>query len=79
MKIATDIEQNNINASIRKIGESARAASRILARADTATKNNALNAAADAIRAEAVQIERVNASDIAYAEEQGLNSAQRDR
>jgi len=79
VKIATDIEQNNITASIRKIGESARVASRILARTDAATKNNALNAAADAIRAEAVQIERVNASDIAYAEEQGLNSAQRDR
>ena len=79
MKIAADIEQNNINASIRNIGEAARMASRILARADTATKNNALNAAADAIRAEAVQIEQVNASDIAYAEEQGLNSAQRDR
>ena len=79
VNIAADLEQDDVDASIRQIGESARAASRILARADTATKNHALNAAADEIRAEAIQIEQANARDMAYAEEKGLNAALRDR
>ena len=79
MNTAAALEQDDVDTSIRRIGESARAASRILARADAATKNNALNAAADAVRVEAVQIEQANASDMAYAEEKGLNAALRDR
>ncbi len=79
VNIAADLEQDDVDASIRQIGESARAASRILARADAATKNHALNAAADVVRTEAIQIEQANVRDMAFAEEKGLNAALRDR
>ena len=79
MNIAAALKEDNVEAMMRQIGESASAASRILARADAATKNNALNAAADAVRAEALQIEQANATDMAYAEEKDLNAALRDR
>ena len=79
MNIAAALKEDNVEAMMRQIGESASAASRILARADAATKNNALNAAADAVRAEALQIEQANATDMAYAEEKGLNAALLDR
>jgi glutamate-5-semialdehyde dehydrogenase len=79
MNIAANLEQDDVDALVRQIGESARAASRILARADAATKNHALNAAADVVRTEAIQIEQANVRDMAFAEEKGLNAALRDR
>jgi glutamate-5-semialdehyde dehydrogenase len=79
MNIAAALEQDDVEAALRQISEAASAASHILARTDAATKNNALNAAAAAVRAEARPIENANASDMAFAEEKGLSAALRDR
>jgi glutamate-5-semialdehyde dehydrogenase len=52
---------------VRALGKRARAASRELARADTASKNRALLAVASEIRAQSGVILRANASDVAQA------------
>jgi len=64
---------------MRRLGEQARAASRVLARADSATKNRALAAAAAAIRRDAALLLAANAEDVAEARAQGLEAALLDR
>ena len=64
---------------MQTVGRQARAASRLMARADTSTKNKALLALAAAIRREAASILAANAEDLAAARAAGLEEAMIDR
>src|SRR3982750_4563902 len=64
---------------MRKIGVAAREASRELARADAASKNRALNAAAQEIRRRGKQILKANAADVAGAKKKKHDAAFIDR
>ncbi len=72
-------EIGDIKQYMREVGEQARAASRLLARADTATKDLALGASAAAIRREAARLIKANAEDVAEARAKGLAPALLDR
>jgi len=61
------------------IGQAARAASRIMAQADTATKNRALTEIAAALQNQAAQLIAENAKDVAAARANGLDAASVDR
>ncbi len=61
------------------IGRQARAAARLIARADTASKNAALNAIAASIRRDAEQLAAANAKDVKSARARKLDSAAIDR
>jgi glutamate-5-semialdehyde dehydrogenase len=61
------------------LGRRARAAARLVARADTETKNRALRAMAAAIRRDAAKILAANADDVAQAKADGLDPAMVDR
>ena len=60
-------EIRDIKRYMRQLGEQARAAARVLARADTVTKDSALVAAAAAIRRDAKRLLAANAEDVAGA------------
>jgi len=72
-------EIRDIKLYMRQLGEQARAASRLLARADTFTKDSALVAAAAAIRRDAARLLAANAEDLAEARAEGLEPALLDR
>ncbi len=74
MKQDMDIKQY-----MRTVGEQARAASRVVARADTNTKNKALLAMADAIERDQDKLLAANAKDMDAAKASGLDSALLDR
>jgi glutamate-5-semialdehyde dehydrogenase len=59
----------DVREHVRQLGKQARAASRTLARADTATKNRALAAMALQIRSQASKILAANAADVLKAKE----------
>jgi glutamate-5-semialdehyde dehydrogenase len=61
------------------LGQRAVAASQVLAQASTATKNRALQLAADAIRERRPEILDANAADVADAKKRGLSAALLDR
>jgi glutamate-5-semialdehyde dehydrogenase len=61
------------------LGRRARAASRLVAKADTDTKNRALRAMAAAIRRDSAKILAANAADVAQAKADGLDPAMVDR
>ncbi|SDU18763.1 glutamate-5-semialdehyde dehydrogenase [Halopseudomonas salegens] len=61
------------------LGQQARAASRVIARAPTAVKNKALLATADALLAAADTLVAANARDLQAARERGLDAAMVDR
>jgi len=69
----------DVRAYMRELGAAARAASRELARADTETKNRALRAMADEIRAHAAGLLEANSADVAQAEKDGCDAAFIDR
>ena len=69
----------NVKAYMRDVGQAARAASRIMSQADTATKNRALLAIADAILRDSAQLIAANATDVADAKANGLDDASVDR
>jgi glutamate-5-semialdehyde dehydrogenase len=69
----------DIKRYMRELGEQARAAARLLARADSATKDRALAAAAAAIRRDAALLLEANAEDVAEARANGLAPALLDR
>jgi len=69
----------NVKAYMRDVGQAARAASRIMSQADTATKNRALLAIADAILRDSTQLIAANATDVADAKANGLDDASVDR
>jgi glutamate-5-semialdehyde dehydrogenase len=69
----------DINAYMTGLGCEARAASRLLARADTNAKNRALAAMADAIERDAELLLAANAADVEAAKAAGLDAALLDR
>ncbi|MCC6379802.1 MAG: glutamate-5-semialdehyde dehydrogenase [Burkholderiales bacterium] len=69
----------DVAAYMRGVGEAARAASRGLARADTAAKDRALVAMAAAIRADAAKLLAANGEDVAAARGAGQDAAFVDR
>ena len=72
-------EIRDIKLYMRELGEQARAAARVLARADSATKDRALAAAAAAIRRDAARLLVANTEDVAEARAAGLAPALLDR
>ncbi len=69
----------DIQQYMKSVGQQARAASRIMAQADTAAKNRALEAIAAAILDGSAQLIAENAKDVAAAKANGLDSASVDR
>jgi glutamate-5-semialdehyde dehydrogenase len=70
---------NPVARDTRALAQRARDASRILANADTVTKNTALRAVADALSRNAATILAANAADVAAAREKSLSAAMIDR
>ncbi|MDO8810949.1 MAG: glutamate-5-semialdehyde dehydrogenase, partial [Gallionella sp.] len=69
----------DIRQYMKSVGQQARAASRIMAQADTATKNRALAEIAAALQNQSAQLIAENAKDVAAAQANGLDSASVDR
>ena len=69
----------DVAAYMRGVGEAARAAARVLARADTAAKDRALGAMAAAIRRDKAKLLAANAEDVAAARAAGHDAAFVDR
>jgi glutamate-5-semialdehyde dehydrogenase len=69
----------NVKEYMKKVGQAARAASRIMAQADTATKNRALHEIAAALQSQSAQLLAANAKDVAAARANGLDDASVDR
>lgn len=70
---------NEIGTVMEPIGRAAVAAARALANADTAARNTALKAAADAVRVRSAAILAANRLDLQQAGERGLSGALMDR
>ena len=69
----------DIKTYMQQIGQQARAASRLMAQADTAAKDRALEAIAIAILNSSTQLIAANAKDVAAAHSNGLDAASIDR
>ncbi|MDO8206709.1 MAG: glutamate-5-semialdehyde dehydrogenase [Gallionella sp.] len=69
----------NIKEYMKGVGQAARAASRIMAQADTALKNRALTHIAAALQNQSAQLLAANAKDVAAARANGLDEASIDR
>jgi len=69
----------DIKLYMEHVGRRARAAARLIARADTATKNQALTAMAAAVRRDSAKLLAANAEDIAAAKAAGKDAAFVDR
>ncbi len=69
----------DIKAYMQTVGQQARAASRLMAKADTNARNRALTAMARAIQRDAAKLIEANARDLAEAREAGLEPALLDR
>lgn len=74
-----DMDITNIKVYMQRVGQNARAASRLMAKADTASKNRALNAMADAIKRDQKNLLTANSHDLENARAKGLGSAMIDR
>ena len=70
---------NNVKEYMQGVGQAARAASRIMALADTATKNRALTEIAAALQHQRALLLAANAKDVAAAKADGLDDASVDR
>ncbi len=79
MTVPLKAMETDIAATMRGIGQRARAAARVLALAPTTKKNDALDAMAKAIRTHARNILAANAEDVAEAERAGATAALLDR
>ncbi len=75
----TAIEQMDIPALMRGLGENAKAAGRVLAQTSTEAKNTALHVSAAALRTDAETIKSANALDMAAAEQKGVKGSFLDR
>ncbi|MFO7579671.1 MAG: glutamate-5-semialdehyde dehydrogenase [Nitrosomonas halophila] len=73
------MDNTNIHSIMQTLGRAAREASRVIAKASTATKNQALLAMAEAIRRDEQVLLAANANDVALAKTKGLESAMVDR
>src|SRR5687768_4709586 len=69
----------DIRTYMQSIGREARAASRLVAKAETAAKNEALTLMAEAIKREEQQLLAANAKDVESAKTRGLDTAMVDR
>jgi glutamate-5-semialdehyde dehydrogenase len=69
----------NVKEYMLEVGQTARAASRLMALADTATKNNALTEIAASLQHQAAMLLAANAKDVAAAKADGLDAASVDR
>ena len=69
----------DVQTYIHSVGRRARAAARVIAKADTATKNRALKEMAAAIERDAPRLLEANARDVEVAKRQKLDSAMIDR
>jgi glutamate-5-semialdehyde dehydrogenase len=69
----------NVKEYMQEVGKTARAASRLMALADTATKNRALTEIASSLQNETALLLAANARDVAAAKADGLDSASLDR
>ncbi|MDD2721305.1 MAG: glutamate-5-semialdehyde dehydrogenase [Gallionella sp.] len=69
----------DIKQYMKQVGISARAAARLMAQADTATKNRALTEIAAALQAQSTQLLAANAKDVQAARANGLDDASIDR
>ena len=69
----------SIKEYMQGVGQAARAASRIVAQADTAAKNRALREIAAALKNQSAQLIAANAKDVAAARANGLDEASVDR
>jgi glutamate-5-semialdehyde dehydrogenase len=69
----------DVGTYIHNVGRQARAAARVIAKADTATKNRALKEMAAAIGRDQKRLLEANARDVAEARKQGLDAAMIDR
>ena len=69
----------NVKDYMKGVGLAARAASRLMAQADTAAKNHALTEIATALQAQTAQLLAANAKDVAAARINGLDNASLDR
>ncbi|TXH69226.1 MAG: glutamate-5-semialdehyde dehydrogenase [Thiothrix sp.] len=69
----------NITDYMQAVGQQARAAAAVLAGAETAVKNKALHAMAEAIIAKTAWLKTENAKDLAAGRDKGLDSAMLDR
>ena len=69
----------NVKEYMQQVGKTARAASRLMALADTATKNRALTGIATALQSQTALLLAANAKDVAAAKADGLDAASVDR
>lgn len=76
---ATVSVSNDIPDYVQRVGQRARQAARLMARADSACKNAALIATADALEAQAETIAAANSRDIETGRRNGLDAALLDR
>jgi glutamate-5-semialdehyde dehydrogenase len=76
---AVEARRPDIKEAMRELGVAARAAARLIARADTATKNAALAAIAARIRADSGKLIEANKADVAGAKKAGRDAAFVDR
>ena len=79
MSVVTSIEGGEIGTQMARLGEAAREAAGALAMVATEVKDQALKAAAGAIRANAADILAANDADMEAASARGLSSAMLDR
>ncbi len=70
---------SELKAYMQQVGQQARAASRLMAQADTAVKNRALENIAAAILSNSAQLFAENAKDVSAARKNGLDAASVDR
>ncbi|SDZ96453.1 glutamate-5-semialdehyde dehydrogenase [Microbulbifer marinus] len=77
--VADSADQQSTRAKLEEMGRAARAAARLMARADTATKNRALQAIAAQLDARRDQIAEANARDMRAGRDHGLDAALLDR
>lgn len=73
------MNNTDIKSYMQNVGQQARAASRLIARADTATKNTALSAIAKAILRDEEKLLSANAKDLENAQAKGLEASLVDR
>ncbi|MFD1218315.1 glutamate-5-semialdehyde dehydrogenase [Microbulbifer celer] len=76
---ATEQQQDSTRARMQAMGRAARAAARLMARADTGTKNAALNAIANELDRQRPQLAAANAKDMQHGRDSGLDAALLDR
>ncbi|MDP0561053.1 MAG: glutamate-5-semialdehyde dehydrogenase [Candidatus Endonucleobacter sp. (ex Gigantidas childressi)] len=73
------LRSENVSAYMHKLGEQARQVSEVIANADIATKNHALQAIAEILSEHRTIIIKANLNDLAEGRKKGLNSALLDR